>query len=45
MELFGTEVISRFDNDEVHSTTRYRQAYAASVGGHVPGPVDGLDVE
>ncbi|WCO66163.1 LLM class flavin-dependent oxidoreductase [Iamia majanohamensis] len=45
MELFGREVIPRFDTDPVHSTTRYREAYAASVGGSVPGPVPGLDVE
>lgn len=43
MELFGNEVIPRFDKDPVHSTTRYRQAYAASVGGSVPGEVEGLD--
>lgn len=28
-ELFGTEVIPRFDLDPVHSTTRYREAAAA----------------
>ncbi|MGZ4736110.1 MAG: LLM class flavin-dependent oxidoreductase [Acidimicrobiia bacterium] len=28
-ELFGTEVIPRFDHDPVHSTTRYREAAAA----------------
>ena len=26
MELFGREVIPRFDKDPVHSTTRYREA-------------------
>ncbi len=26
MELFGREVIPQFDKDELHSTTRYRQA-------------------
>jgi alkanesulfonate monooxygenase SsuD/methylene tetrahydromethanopterin reductase-like flavin-dependent oxidoreductase (luciferase family) len=26
MELFGREVIPRFDTDPVHSTTRYREA-------------------
>lgn len=45
MELFGREVIPRFDTDPVHSTTRYRQAHAATVGGEVPGVVDGLDVQ
>ena len=25
-ELFGTQVIPRFDKDPVHSTTRYREA-------------------
>jgi hypothetical protein len=25
-ELFGTQVIPRFDRDPVHSTTRYREA-------------------
>jgi alkanesulfonate monooxygenase SsuD/methylene tetrahydromethanopterin reductase-like flavin-dependent oxidoreductase (luciferase family) len=28
MELFGKEVLPRFDKDPVHSTTRYRQAAA-----------------
>jgi hypothetical protein len=33
MELFGREVIPRFDTDPVHSTTRYRQAAAAAQAG------------
>ncbi len=45
MELFGREVIPRFDTDPVHSTTRYRQAYADTLGETVPGPVEGLDVQ
>lgn len=30
IEYFGQEVIPHFDKDEVHSTTRYRQAYENS---------------
>ncbi|MGH9136985.1 MAG: LLM class flavin-dependent oxidoreductase [Acidimicrobiales bacterium] len=30
MELFGKEVLPKFDKDEVHSTTRYRNAAAAA---------------
>jgi alkanesulfonate monooxygenase SsuD/methylene tetrahydromethanopterin reductase-like flavin-dependent oxidoreductase (luciferase family) len=30
MELFGKEVLPRFDKDPVHSTTRYRQEAAAA---------------
>jgi alkanesulfonate monooxygenase SsuD/methylene tetrahydromethanopterin reductase-like flavin-dependent oxidoreductase (luciferase family) len=31
MELFGREVIPQFDDDPVHSTTRYRRAAASSL--------------
>ncbi|MBI2704511.1 MAG: LLM class flavin-dependent oxidoreductase [Actinobacteria bacterium] len=31
MELFGKEVIPQFDKDPVHSTTKYREAYEASI--------------
>ena len=32
MELFGTEVIPRFDKDPEHSTTRYRREAAERAG-------------
>ena len=31
MELFGKEVIPQFDKDPVHSTTRLRDAYEATL--------------
>ena len=31
MELFGQEVIPHFDKDPMHSTTRYREAYEATI--------------
>ena len=31
MELFGQEVIPRFDTDPVHSTTRYREQAALAL--------------
>jgi len=31
MELFGKEVLPQFDKDPVHSTTKYREAYEASL--------------
>jgi len=31
MELFGKEVIPQFDKDPVHSTTRFREAYEATL--------------
>jgi len=32
MEIFGKEVLPQFDKDPVHSTTRFREAAAASAG-------------
>ena len=32
MELFGREVLPRFDKDPVHSTTKYREKAAAATG-------------
>jgi hypothetical protein len=32
MELFGNEVLPKFDKNPVHSTTRYRQAAGIQVG-------------
>jgi hypothetical protein len=31
MELFGKEVLPKFDKDPVHSTTRYRQGAAETL--------------